>query len=129
MLSKIYLWGDIRVVSILKNGYILPFKVTPPLTKNPIPMSKWTYQSPQEQLPAGGFVIPFGQKVKGSILSGHLQFLFLVPKPNNRWRPILNLSSLNKFLKGQTYKMETPESMRLSLQTGKCVSSLDFSDT
>ena len=55
--------------------------------------------------------------------------LFLVPKPNNKWWPFLDLSSLNKFLKVQTFKLETPESIRLSLQTGEWVSSLDFSDT
>ena len=33
---------------------------------------------------------------------------FLVPKPNNRWRPILDLSTLNTFLNTGTFKMETP---------------------
>ena len=49
--------------------------------------------------------------------------LFLVPKPNNRWRPILDLSNLNFFL-----KMETPETIRTSLQQGEWVTSIDFKD-
>ena len=59
---------------------------------------------------------------------GFYNRLFLVPKPNNRWRPILDLSKLNKFLKTQTFKMETPETIRTSLQTGEWVTSIDFKD-
>ena len=47
--------------------------------------------------------------------------LFLVPKPNKKWRPILDLSQLNRFLNTGTFKMETPESIRLSLKTGEWV--------
>ena len=39
--------------------------------------------------------------------SGVFNRLFLVPKPNKQWRPILDLSSLNKFLKAEKIKMET----------------------
>ena len=48
---------------------------------------------------------------------------FLVPKPNNRWRPILDLSTLNTFLNTGTFKMETPETIRTSLQAGEWVTS------
>ena len=51
---------------------------------------------------------------------------FLVPKPNNRWRPILDLSTLNTFLNTGTFKMETPETIRTSLQAGEWVTSIDF---
>ena len=54
--------------------------------------------------------------------------LFLVPKPNNRWRPILDLSTLNTFLNTESFKMDTPETIRTSLQLGKWVTSIDFRD-
>ena len=53
--------------------------------------------------------------------------LFLVSKPN-KWRPILDLSQLNVFLQTSTFKMETPETIRVSLHQGEWVTSLDFSD-
>ena len=59
---------------------------------------------------------------------GFYNRLFLVPKPNNRWWPILDLSALNRFRLVKTFKMETSESIRLSLQQGKWVTSLNFSD-
>ena len=59
---------------------------------------------------------------------GFYNRLFLVPKPNNRWRPILDLSTLNTFLNTESFKMETPETIRTSLQPGGWVTSIDFKD-
>ena len=59
---------------------------------------------------------------------GFFNQLFLVPNPNNRWRPILDLSNLNKYLKTRSFKIETPETIRTSLQTGEWVTSIDFKD-
>ena len=59
---------------------------------------------------------------------GFFNRLFLVPKPNNKWRPILDLSNLNFFLKVEKFKMETPETIRTSLQQGEWVTSVDFKD-
>ena len=58
------------------------------------------------------------RKVKKSDISAFFNRLFLVPKSNNKWRPILEPSSVNKFLK---LKTETLESTRTCLQTGKWV--------
>ena len=59
---------------------------------------------------------------------GFYNRLFLVPKPNNKWRPILDLSNLNQFLKVEKFKMETPETIRTSLLQGEWVTSVDFKD-
>ena len=59
---------------------------------------------------------------------GFYNRLFLVPKPNNRWRPVLDLSTLNTFLNTGSFKMETPETIRTSLQAGEWVTSIDFKD-
>ena len=59
---------------------------------------------------------------------GFYNRLFLVPKPNNRWRPVLDLSTLNTFLNTESFKMETPETIRTSLQAGEWVTSIDFKD-
>ena len=89
-------------------------------------------QSPQEQLPVGGITSAHSQKCcrtsKKLNFSGVFNRLFLVPKPNNKWRPILDLSKLNLFLKAEKFKMETPETIRTSLQQGEWVTSIDFKD-
>ena len=59
---------------------------------------------------------------------GFYSRLFLVPKPHQRWRPVIDLSRLNTFLLVEKFKMETPESIRTSLIPGERVSSIDLSD-
>ena len=89
-------------------------------------------QSPQEQIPAGGITSAYSQECcrtsKTPNISGVFNRLFLVPKPNNKWRPILDLSKLNLFLKTEKFKMETLETIRTSLQQGEWVTSIDFKD-
>ena len=86
-------------------------------------------QSPQEPLPAGGITSAYRQKHSRACRQPEIAWvfnrLFLFPKPN-KWRPILDLSKLNLFLKVEKFKMETPETIRTSLQQGEWVTSIDF---
>ena len=50
---------------------------------------------------------------------------FLVPKPNNQWRPVIELSFLNNFIIIFKFKMDTPEKIRASTEKGHWVFSLD----
>ena len=72
------------------------------------------------------------QAIEKAINQASLAFfnhrLFLVLKPNNKLRAILDLTSLNKFLKSEKFKMETSESIKTSLQTGEWLTSIDFKD-
>ena len=52
--------------------------------------------------------------------------LFWVQKPNTKWRPILDLSSLNTLSEIREILNETPENISTSLQTGEWVMSMDF---
>ena len=120
-----------RVVSILKEGYMLPFKIRPSLTRSPVIKSGYAHPLKSKALFEALVELINKLVVEKVVLRSSLAFynrLFLVPKPNNRWRPILDLSHLNLFLQSGTFKMETPETIRLSLQKGEWVTSLDFSD-
>ena len=120
-----------RAVSILKEGYSLPFKLRPPLTRIPIIQSSYANPIKSRFLKEALISLQGKLVVEPVLVRSSLAFynrLFLVPKAENKWRPILDLSQLNKFLKTDTFKMETPETIRTSLQKGEWVTSLDFSD-
>ena len=120
-----------RVVSILQEGYTLPFKIRPPLTRSPVIKSGYAHPGKSKALYQAVTDLVNKLVVEKVVIRSSLAFynrLFLVPKSNQRWRPILDLSHLNLFLKPGTFKMETPETIRLSLQKGEWVTSLDFSD-
>ena len=120
-----------KVVQILKEGYTLPFRARPKLTRSPTVIS--CYGNPQKNsylLEALHQLIDKNavELVQNHTSLGFFNRLFLVPKPNNKWRPILDLSHLNLFLKTEKLKMETPETIRTSLQQGEWVTSIDFKD-
>ena len=128
-------WLDLgacpKVVQILKEGYSLPFRIRPQLTRSPTVISR--YVNPHRNsylLEALHQLIDKKavERVQNPRSLGFFNRLFLVPKPNNKWRPILDLSNLNVFLKVEKFKMETPETIRTSLQQGEWVTSVDFKD-
>ena len=108
-------WLDLgacpRVVQILKHGYVLPFQTKPVLSR--IPLIDSVYQNMEKnqhlKMSVQGLMIKEAiEPVSKSNSLGFYNRLFLVPKPNNQWRPILDLSTLNTYLKTQKFKMETP---------------------
>ena len=121
-----------KIVQILREGYTLPFRTRPTLTRSPTVVSR--YVNPHRNsylLEALHQLIDKNavELVHNQTSLGFFNRLFLVPKPNNKWRPILDLSNLNFFLKVEKFKMETPETIRTSLQQGEWVTSVDFKDT
>ena len=117
-----------KVVTILREGYTLPFRFRPNLARSPTVISK--YVNPQKQSHLLEALYQLTNKnavepVENQNSLGFYKRLFLVPKPNNRWRPILDLSTLNTFLNTESFKMETPETIRTSLQVGEWVTSID----
>ena len=108
-----------KVVQILKEGYTLPFRIRPKLARSPTVVS--CYVNPHRNsylLEALHQLIDKNaiELVHNQTSLGFFNRLFLVPKPNQKWRPILDLSKLNLFLKTEKFKMETPETIRTSLQ-------------
>ena len=126
-----HLGANPRVVSILKEGYLLPFKLKPPLVRYPLIVGGYAHLQRNTSLKEAIQTLLHKKAVEIVRVRASLAFfnrLFIVPKPNQKWRPILDLSAPNKFLSVKTFKMETPETIRISLQQGEWVTSLDFSD-
>ena len=120
-----------KVVTILREGYTLPFRFRPNLIRSPTVISNFVDPQRQSHLLEALYQLTNKNAVEPVANQNSLGFynrLTLVPKPNNRWRPILDLSTLNTFLNTESFKMETPETIRTSLQLGEWVTSIDFKD-
>ena len=81
-----------RVVSILKEGYALPFKMRPPLTRFPRIQSDYANLAEKQSLTEALYALIEKLVVEKVVVQKSLSFykrLFLVPKPNNTWRHIL----------------------------------------
>ena len=124
-------WLDLgagpKIVQILREGYTLPFRIRPNLTRSPTVVSRsrnsYLLEALHQLMNKNAVELVYNQTSLG-----FFNRLFLVPKPNNKWRPILDLSKLNLFLKVEKFKMETPETIRTSLQQGEWITSVDFKD-
>ena len=113
-------------------GYTLPFQFRPNLTRSPTVISD--YVNPHKNLHLLEALHQLVNKNAVELVAtqkslGFYNRLFLVPRPNNRWRPILELRTLNTFLNTESFQMETPETIRTSLQAGQWVTSTDFKNT
>ena len=120
-----------NVLNIITNGYVLPFRSKPNLIRFPLILSEYKAQ-PKDQALATCIQSLLSknaiERVDNVKSLGFYSRLFLVPKPHQRWRPVIDLSRLNTFLHVEKFKMETPESIRTSLIPGEWVSSIDLSD-
>ena len=119
--------------NIITNGYVLPFLSKPNLVRFPLILSEYKVRQKDQALATciqsllSKNAIERVENVKSL---GFYSRLFLVPKPHQRWRPVIDLSRLNTFLQHvEKFKMETPESIRTSLIPGEwVVSSIDLLD-
>ena len=120
-----------NILNIITNGYVLPFLSKPNLVRFPLILSEYkAHQKDQALASCNQSLLSKNaiERVENVKSLGFYSRLFLVPKPHQRWRPVIDLSRLNTFLHIEKFKMETPESIRTSLIPGEWVSSIDLSD-
>jgi len=59
---------------------------------------------------------------------GFYSRMFLVRKKTGSWRPIINLSALNKFVVSPHFKMETPRGVISAIRPGHWATLIDLTD-
>ena len=118
------------IVSILRRGFRIQFHRQPLLSRNPIPFSL-----PGAHAKRIALAHEISEMRAKNVLeevttssSGFYSILFLTPKSSGGWRPVIDLSSLNKQVKTPKFVMETAESIRLALPKDAWVVSLDLKD-
>ena len=116
------------MLEVLRWGYQIPFRSAPPLSKEPIPFSTYAPSSIR------------GKALEREVLSlvekgavklvplpspGFYSHVFVVMKASGSWRPIIDLSTLNLRAVKSPFKMETLQSVLLSVRRGDWMVSLD----
>ena len=124
-------WAEITddkwVLSVIRNGYRIPFLERPILSPDPVfflqPLSQHLEEAVASLLSKGAVeeIIPE--------FPGHYSRIFLVPKKNGKLRLIIDLSVLNHFVYTQTFKMETQRKVKDAVQLNDGAFSLDLTDT
>ena len=124
---------DPWVVQVLRDGYRIPFlnNRLPPLTSTPREYTSYL-GSPEKYAVLQQEVEDMLRKEAIEIVCpGEPAFynrLFLVPKPSGKWRPVLDVSRLNKFVHNTKFSMETAQTVQDSVREGDWLISLDMMD-
>jgi hypothetical protein len=116
---------------VVEEGARISFTSPPPLSSSP----RWI-QIPKEPLRAAALrqeVEALWQKkaieeVRNISLPAFYSHVFVVPKPGGRWRPIIDLSLLNKHIEVPHFRMETARALRRSVRQGEFAVSIDLAD-
>ena len=119
------------VVEVLRFGYRLPFLSAPPLSGAPLPMPSY---SPTSIKGAALEEVTLALVAKGAVelaplpSPGFYSRLFVVWKTSGSWRPVIDLSHLNRFVDVSHFQMETIQSVLLSVRQGDWMASIDLKE-
>ena len=119
------------VVEVLRWGYRIPFCRALVLSKDPIPFPAYCPKSIRGRALEGEVQ---SLLAKGAIelaplpSPGFYSRLFVVMKASGAWRPVIDLSTLNLKVHQTSFKMETLQSVLLSVRPGDWMVSLDLKD-
>ena len=118
-------------MEVLREGYSIPFRRAPTLSREPIPFSAYCPNSIR-----GKALVQEVESLlqKGAIelaplpSLGYYSRLFVVMKASGSWRPVIDLSRLNLKVLKTPFKMETLQSTLLSVRRGDWIVSIDLKD-
>ena len=114
---------------MLREGYRIPFSCPPPLSAYPIPMPSY---NPSSTKGVALEEVTLDLIAKGAVelapLSslGFYSRLFAVWKTSGSWRPVIDLSTLNRFVDVSHFRMETIQSVLLSVLPDDWMASIDL---
>ena len=124
--------ADPWVVSVLRDGYWIPLgDLPPPLATSPVRFP--TYRPGLER--AHSLLMEIDTMMTKGVLEvvsdpdpGFYSRLFLVEKASGGWRPVIDLSPLNEFVQQTLFRMETPNSVLLTVRKNDFLASIDLKD-
>ena len=119
------------ICQMMCKGYLISFSALPKLS--PMPIHRSLKTSVDRTLALDSEIAALLQKqaiirVSSNPGPGFYSHIFLVKKANLSWRPIIDLSKLNKSINLGKFRMETTESIRAILQQNDWVASIDLKD-
>ena len=118
------------IVQILREGYRIQFLTKPTLTSRPL-IDSFSKNQIKNKVLLSEIQKMLDKRAIEEVVSpgpGYYSRLFVVPKPNGKWRPIIDLKRLNRMTVIPKFKMETVQSVMSSLTKGNFAFSIDLSD-
>ena len=111
-------------------GYRIPFSSPPPLSRVPPPIPSCSLNSIKEKMLHEEILslIEKGAVELAPSSRGYYSCLFVVWKATGSWRPVIDLSLLNRCVIQTRFKMETSQSVLCMVQSDDWMISIDLKD-
>ncbi len=122
--------ADSWVLKTVKEGYQVPLIAQPPLAGKPIHFPAYHIGSERHNalLQAVEDMVAKRAIEPAQSDPGFYSRLFVVTKATGDWRPVIDLSALNKYVLCPSFKMETPKTILAALTRDQWLTSLDMKD-
>ena len=118
-------------MEVLRYGYRIPLLCDPPLSKSPISMPSYHPSSTKGvalREVTQALVAKCAVELAPLPSLGFYSRLFVVWKTSGSWRPVIDLSTLNLFVDVAHFRMETIQSVLLSVRQGDWMASIDLKE-
>ena len=115
-------------MEVLRFGYRIPFRVIPFLSRVPIPLPSYSPSSIRG-MALSDVVADLQEKAAVELAPSSPSYyscLFVTPKVTGGWRPVIDLSRLNRSMLVSHFHVETAQSVLQSLRPGDWMVSLDL---
>ena len=128
------IWRDMGadpwVVEVLRSRYRLPFSSLPPLLMVPLQIPSYSPSSTKGKALQGEVLSLFDKGLVELAPSspGYYSCLFVVWKAMGSWRPVIDLSLLNRFVQPTRFRMETNQLVHRALRRDNWMFSIDLKD-
>ena len=118
------------VVELLRRSYSIPLVLPPPLSRVPVPSDSYSPSSTKGVALQGEIsaLIEKGAVELAPPSPGFYSRVFVVVKVPGSWRPIIDLSILNKFVLQSRFKMESNQDILSAIQRDNWMFSIDLKD-
>ena len=118
-----------EIVRKVSQGILIAFDdVLPPLLRHPLELPSNNKAADLQHAVQKLCLSQAIEEVVDTTSPGYYSRLFLVPKPDGSFRPIIDLKKLNQFIIVPSFKMETLFSIIAALQPNEWITKIDLKD-
>lgn len=118
------------MLTVLSEGYKIPFATPPPVTSEPIGFRSYSLDSVKGKAleTEVQLLLEKGAIERTPPTRGFYSHLFVVPKATGGFRPVLDLSSLNQHVITTQFRMETVKTVMAAVRAHDWMTTIDLKD-
>jgi hypothetical protein len=118
---------DRWVHSVIGEGFRIPFHMPPPMTHSPL-ASPYLSQAEKIAIEKEVLALLAKKAIEHATGPGFQSRLFTIPKKTGDLRPVLNLRPLNTYVRPESFKMETVQTVCSTMLKNDYLTSIDLKD-